>query len=152
VNKSRSEARQKLLELNKRDDGVTVEAVIKEAESSSSPLHSYFEWDDSVAAREWRKVQARMLIQSFTIALLPSEDVRAQPREWVHVPSQERFRLTEQVVCDKGLLEEVASAMKSEIDALLHRKAVFFAAHSRLTGVQISLKSVSNELGAIAQE
>lgn len=41
---------------------LTAEAVVGEARPISSPLHDYFEWDDSIAAQEYRLWQARELI------------------------------------------------------------------------------------------
>lgn len=39
------------------------ETVVERARSSSSPLHSKFQWEDSVAAHEYRIWQARQLIR-----------------------------------------------------------------------------------------
>ena len=41
--------------------------VVKEAKKKTSPLHPYFEWDDSAAAHEHRLHQARMLIRSVKV-------------------------------------------------------------------------------------
>lgn len=38
------------------------EDVVREARADSSPLHKYFQWDDSSAAEAWRLQQARQLI------------------------------------------------------------------------------------------
>lgn len=43
------------------------EHVVSEARRPGSMLHEAFEWDDSVAAEEYRKEQARYLIQSIRI-------------------------------------------------------------------------------------
>jgi len=52
--------------------------VIKEARSETSPLHSSFEWDDGIAAAQWRIEQARRLIRvSITIIEGREEPVRA---------------------------------------------------------------------------
>ena len=36
--------------------------VVEAARDKKSPVHSYFEWDDSIAAEKWRIEQARQLI------------------------------------------------------------------------------------------
>jgi len=46
---------------------ITPETLVKEAAKKKSPLHDYFEWDDSVAAVEWRKQQGRILLGSIQI-------------------------------------------------------------------------------------
>jgi hypothetical protein len=43
---------------------ITAEMVLLAAKHPKSPLHSLFQWDDSLAAIEYRKEQARRLIQS----------------------------------------------------------------------------------------
>ena len=43
-----------------------------------APLHSCFEWDDAIAAEDWREHQARNIINSITVVTLPEkEPVRA---------------------------------------------------------------------------
>ena len=52
--------------------------VVEEARPETSPLHSSFEWDDSVAAESYRIEQARKLIQ-VSVTILPgsAEPIRA---------------------------------------------------------------------------
>lgn len=52
-----------------RENGGHLEAetVVVAARSPKSPLHGYFEWSDSTAAAEYRKVQARELIRAIVI-------------------------------------------------------------------------------------
>lgn len=45
----------------------TASRVVELASKSSSPLHRFFEWNNSVAAREHRLHQARQLFQSYSI-------------------------------------------------------------------------------------
>ena len=53
------------------------ENVVDAARSKNSPLHKYFEWDDSVAAEKFRLHQARMFINVLvTIIDKKSEPVR----------------------------------------------------------------------------
>lgn len=53
-------------------------AVVDAARPAGSPLHSSFEWDDSVAAEAYRIEQARKLIQ-VSVTILPgsAEPIRA---------------------------------------------------------------------------
>lgn len=44
-------------------------AVVKAAASPSSPLHRYFQWDDTVAARKFRNIQAQQLISHVRIEM-----------------------------------------------------------------------------------
>ena len=51
------------------------------AEKESSPLHKLFEWNDSVAAVAYRKMQARSVIKQYNIKI---ED---PGKKVVHIPS-----------------------------------------------------------------
>lgn len=56
------------------------EWVVHEAKSKRNPLHSLFEWDDNVAAQNWRVDQARGVIRSVEVvieATEPAKPVRA---------------------------------------------------------------------------
>lgn len=57
----------RLTELQRRDGHVTAESVVEDARPVDSPLHPAFEWDDEIAAEEYRKDQARCLIRSVVI-------------------------------------------------------------------------------------
>lgn len=41
---------------------LTPESIVNTARDISNPLHECFEWEDSLAAENWRKQQARILI------------------------------------------------------------------------------------------
>lgn len=41
---------------------VTADLLVQEASKSGHPLHEYFDWDDSLAAKKWRKTQATAMI------------------------------------------------------------------------------------------
>jgi hypothetical protein len=49
---------------------ITADAVLEDAKNEESPLHKYFEWDDSKAATMFRKDQARELIRSVRLVLV----------------------------------------------------------------------------------
>jgi hypothetical protein len=54
-----------LNEMAKRNGGrITAEQLVNAARDDDSPLHDYFEWDDTTAAHQWRITQARALIGS----------------------------------------------------------------------------------------
>ncbi|AZO77477.1 MULTISPECIES: hypothetical protein [unclassified Bosea (in: a-proteobacteria)] len=64
---------------------LTPEDVLADARHGNSPLHSFFEWDDSAAAEQHRLHQARGLIRS-VVAIYTSEDKPAvRQRAYVHI-------------------------------------------------------------------
>lgn len=61
-----------LREIEERNNGLTAEAVVEAAKPVTSPLHARFTWDDTRAAREYRIMEARVLIRRFHV--VPAED------------------------------------------------------------------------------
>lgn len=64
ANRAKIQARLKWLAKNGE---ITPEQVVEDARPVDSPLHPYFEWNDSLAAHNWRIEQARRLLQSFEL-------------------------------------------------------------------------------------
>jgi hypothetical protein len=48
----------------------TAEALLEGASITSSPLHACFNWDDTVAANEYRLIQARVMINSIRVEVV----------------------------------------------------------------------------------
>lgn len=65
---------QTIAALEDRKGRLQPDDVLEEAESPDSPLHSFFEWDDSAAARAFRLSQARVLITRVKI-VVTKEDI-----------------------------------------------------------------------------
>lgn len=63
---------------------ITPEAIVEAARLRSSPLHGCFEWDDTVAAREYRLSQARYLIRSVVVET-PTSDGPIEFRAYVSI-------------------------------------------------------------------
>lgn len=73
--------------LRKQSHGeLTPEDVVKDAQRNNSPLHRFFEWNDSKAAHAHRLAQARGLIRA-VVAIYKSDDKPPQRmRAFVHIP------------------------------------------------------------------
>jgi hypothetical protein len=123
---------------------LTPSIVVDAAKPKSHPLHRYFEWDDSAAARQFRESQAAYLIRSVTVKV---EEAPDQPsiRAFVSLGDRStRYEPIHEVLSDgdrRGLLLaealreleslrhkystllEVAQAIQASIDTLKARKA-----------------------------
>jgi hypothetical protein len=64
------EAIEAIKELEDRYGRLTPEQVVDEAKDAKSPLHQFFDWDDSSAALSWRIEQARELIRRVKIEVV----------------------------------------------------------------------------------
>lgn len=56
---------------------LTAEAMVEDSRPEDAPLHCEFQWDDSIAAEEWRKSQARGIINSLVVVSEQHQPVRA---------------------------------------------------------------------------
>jgi len=108
-----------LVELYERDGVLEPAAVVAEAASPTSPLHSHFVWDNSVAADRYRRIQAGRLISS------PQLRIRIEPERTISVP---RFtRVAESggyVSTDEAITqhrEEVLQRLLRDLSALRRR-------------------------------
>ena len=64
---------------------LTPEDILEDAKSDNSPLHSFFEWSDTEAARNYRLQQARGLIRA-VVAIYVSDDKPAvKQRAYVNI-------------------------------------------------------------------
>ncbi len=63
------------LERIEQDEGYIIpEAVVERSRPEDAPLHNCFEWDDSAAAEEYRKVQAREIIRYIEVVREEDEE------------------------------------------------------------------------------
>jgi len=67
-------------ELAKKHGHITPKIVLRAAKNKTSPLHSFFVWDDTVAATKFRLSQAQGLIRSIRVTYEPSDDVTTHVR------------------------------------------------------------------------
>ncbi len=52
-------------------NGLTPEDILDAARPDDSPIHKYFEWDDTEAAHKYRLEQAKYIARSWTITFVP---------------------------------------------------------------------------------
>lgn len=112
------EERNLLTKIARQNGGVLkVEDVLSEARDESSPLHKHFEWDDSEAAEQYRRQQARALIQKCKITLIESQPVEI--RAFVSLPTDREngggYRLTSEVMGDDRMKAELLRDIKLTI-------------------------------------
>jgi hypothetical protein len=78
-----------LEKLRKQNDGVvTPPIVVKAAKPKDSPVHDYFQWNDSIAANEHRLWQARHLLNCIMVKIEECPD-KGPVRAFVRIKSQD---------------------------------------------------------------
>jgi hypothetical protein len=72
--------RERLERIRRREKGIlTPDAVVNDARDTSSPLHGYFTWDDTEAAKQFRLDQARTLIRNIKVEVITTTNRVAAP-------------------------------------------------------------------------
>ena len=69
-----ADLREELLAIRASQGRLTPQLVVDAARPASSPLHSRFEWDDSVAGEAFRRQQAQELIRKVRVVYAPSDE------------------------------------------------------------------------------
>lgn len=78
------------LEIIEKDNGtLKAEDVVKYARNENSELHKIFEWDDTVAAEQYRLNQARKVLFSISIVTNEDEEITESVRAYVNVVDSE---------------------------------------------------------------
>jgi hypothetical protein len=92
------------------------EIVVEEARPKSSPLHSRFEWDDSVAGQQYRIWQARQLIR-VSVELLAGTDEKMDV--FVSLKTDRKdggYRVMSQVLSDAEMRAQMLADALSELE------------------------------------
>lgn len=99
------------------------EDVLDAARHPDSPLHAHFEWDDTIAAEQFRLHQARQLIVRYRV-----EVIESKPSRVFYSLSQDRingggYRATEDIL--KGFGPEAKQTAALELQAWARRHELF---------------------------
>lgn len=121
--KHSSAAYHALLAIAHRDDGITPEVVVTEAQDPTSPLHQHFTWDDTEAAEKYRLAEAQALIRRYKIVVHKSPDEKVRVRAFSNVPDGDgsKYVPTEEAMADPARRQFVFEQATKEL-AQLRRK------------------------------
>ncbi len=99
---------------------LTPDSVVRAAASPASPLHGYFTWADTEAARAWRLHQARNLIASVRVQMVGPVEPQEPVRAWVSVLTDtgRGYRALESALADPVTREDVLASARRELDRL----------------------------------
>ncbi len=106
----------------------TASHVVEMAVRPASPLHKFFEWNDTTAAHQHRLHQARQLFQSYTIIYSDGRESRPVPRmislkfATKYKEKGEQYYLTiDELSEDEALAEQYLDSLISEIVTLANQ-------------------------------
>lgn len=111
----------RLAELMSDTDETTAEAILADAKSPRSPLHSLFEWNNSRAAHEYRLEQARAVIRSVRVVYMDAGIVERQIRLATFIPSRGAYVSQARVLDQKAIRKEALALALRDMEAFERR-------------------------------
>lgn len=125
-------------------DAITADDVVEEARNPESPLHKYFQWDDKIAADNWRRAQARILLSSIRYRVVESEPKRIG---FINV----RVEGVGRAYVPMTLAEHNVKLVRQAKEGALHSLKAFQHRYSQLEG-SAAYELVGQAVEAIAAE
>lgn len=116
-----------LLALEAKNGCITPELVLKDAERERSPIHEFFEWDNTKAAAAYRLVQARVLIRVLVFVYEDQDRKPTKVRAFVSVREGDgqSYVSLAKVNSDPVMLAEVTKRALGELDGFQRRYEQF---------------------------
>lgn len=90
---------------------LTAEVILDAATDPESPLHTHFEWDQAVAAHEYRLVQARELVRRAETVIM-----ERPVRKFVFIKSASSYQPIAEAMKTKDWREEVLAEFRRDAD------------------------------------
>lgn len=97
--------------------------VVRDAKYKRSPLHDYFEWDDSAAAASFREEQARRIIRAVVVEVETSDEEPRQVRAYLAVDNTKgkKYVTVQDALSDPELRAEVLDRAMRELQSWKQR-------------------------------
>lgn len=112
---------ERLETIRERDGGLTAQAVVDDAKPKKSPMHGAFEWNDTKAAEEYRREQARHLLSAITVKLVGKDEAETVTRAFVVVTPAEGgndiYTSTEVALADPDMRQQVLGRAWRELSS-----------------------------------
>lgn len=104
---------------------LTPKDVLDDARHNNSPLHSFFEWDDSEAAEQYRLQQARGLIRSVVAIYTQPDRPPVRTKMFVHIaePGAQHYREASHAMLQADTRKAVLQTAWRELQAWRKRYA-----------------------------
>lgn len=119
----------------------SAEAIVEAARKKNSPAHGIFEWDDSEAAKQFRLVQARVLVQSIDVEVVDGSGEVVEVNAFI--ASSERGKYAVIFEATEEELEEAEQKFLALIERLEQRYSGLALAKPVILAIRQVRKSAS---------
>jgi len=137
-----------LVRIEQKNGAIKPATVVQEASSPSSPLHSYFTWDDTEAAKKCRLEEARSIIRSVRIIHEDAPDIVVHAFTSVKATSKESkfsgygYLSTPAALNKKEYKEQVLNTALSEIEVWKRRYSGLVELASICGAIEATIKKL----------
>lgn len=129
-------------------------AVVDAAREKSSPLHRYFEWDNTRAAEAYRIWQARQLIVVVTMEFTKRRDEIVTVQQYVSLGSDRKgsggYRALVDVIRDESKRQEFVEGMLTDIHIFRLKYQVIKEAAEIILAMNETERRVKNQRSSAA--
>lgn len=114
----KADASKVLDELSELGDEYSLSDVVEKAKDENSEMHSIFEWDDSVAGEEYRKIQAGKMVRNLVIVRNDETEEKTNVRYFVSTGKRDStYTPTRLVIRNQDAYEELLKRALAELRA-----------------------------------
>lgn len=110
---------EELLQICDENGGAKPEEIVDFARDENTELHKCFQWDDSIAAENWRKQQARMITASLKVTVETQEHGAQSFRIFQHV--EDTYKPVTLIVRNEDEYAELLNKAKADLIAFKKR-------------------------------
>ena len=107
-----------LLKIHKTYGSVSPANILQVAKRKRHPLHRFFSWDDTEAAKKWRVHQANMLIASAKVIIEPHEKRTVSAFVSVKSDDSRKFVHIAEAMSNDALALQIFNQLEARIDTL----------------------------------
>ena len=136
--------------IRKATGALTPRAIVDDARDPKSPLHEYFDWDDSSAAEKYRLLQAGNLVRSIQVVVVDDDGKHQPTRHYLHVEIEQvpQYVPLLEVARNPTLSAQVLTDARNQLEGWKRRFGVYAElaqAVDRLEGVMGALDDLTSD-------
>jgi hypothetical protein len=98
--------------------------IVEAARNPRSPLHGFFEWDDTVAAEKYRIVQATVLVRHVKVTITPTNQEPITVRAYVAPYKGQGYISIERALNDDQMRQQLLAQAHADLEAFQRRYEV----------------------------
>lgn len=127
---------------------ITPKNIVDYARDPKSPLHRFFEWDDSVAAEKYRLMQAGRLTRTLLVFEVKKDGAKVPTRVYVSHEKKgvRQYDELPEVLSDPISAQQFLDDMKRELDRVVRRFETYVFCAKSIKLVREAMKVLDEEI------